>query len=151
MASLRAQWVRYRAESYAKWQKDTFLGDEEMDEIFRGCGGPYTRHDHTSSWCGIFATHLLRLEKGEVYWPIGGPIKIYGSNIVRIDDHHGLDEGDVAWAPNHYFIIVMPPGDSGVPLAIHGNYAHAGPVHQIFYGHYAKFPVSSIKCYWRIS
>jgi hypothetical protein len=150
MASVRAQWVRYYAECEMNFQTgQRTVGSADMDRYFIMCGGPYTAHDHSSSWCGIFATYVMRQAGVDVCWKMSKGIQL-GSNVELIMGNSGLDQGDVVWAtPNHYFIIMWPPGDSGVPWAIHGNYGGAGANHVMFYGFHPKYPVSSIKQYYR--
>jgi len=89
-----------------------------------GCAGGY---DPTTHWCGIYATHFLRLADVRCHWERGnGIIDDSGGEDLEIvygpDAQKGLKFGDVlVREPEHHHIIVFGEVEAGPIRCIEGN------------------------------
>jgi len=123
--------------------KHRYVSQTELNQYFSECGGIWKQADRTTSWCGIFATYLLRKAGAQVKWEVARgifnhPTDIYEPTnfIQRINGNAGLSVGDIAvrGKSNHHFIVLDPPDAAGNINCIEGNYGgvtspelHQGP------------------------
>lgn len=132
---------------------------EELNAYFAGCGGPWKKADTTTSWCGIFATYLLRKAGAKVRWVMSrGIYNLTGNensegdmNVYYISGNKGITIGDIAVRDksNHHFIVLNPPDEEDIFECVEGNYGGVGNpwLHQ---GKNDKNKVSRVNYYYRV-
>jgi hypothetical protein len=148
---------------YQRWEiewcaKSEMLSDYEyhrptpmqLTNYFTGCGGSYNGYKPTLSWCGIFATYILRQAGIRVQWQ-SHIVIVSPYDLELVYSREGMDIGDVAVSNNHYFIVMEKVAykQPVPPLAVHGNYGGVGNP-QMYYGRHWGHPLSSVQCYYRI-
>jgi hypothetical protein len=121
---------------------------DDLKRYFTGCGGPWTAFDNNTSWCGIFATYVLRRANLHVSWRMGHGI----DGMTRVDGNEGLSIGDVAvrGAANNHHFIVLDDTPSGIIDAVEGNYGGVGNP-WLHHGHNPKNNLSSVIYYYDLS
>lgn len=127
--------------------------ESELDNYFTGCGSAFTQYDRTVSWCGIFATYILRKTGLRVKWRIGKGIENEPGcfDIQFVRGNAGVSTGDIAVRGTgyHHFILLEQPANQGAILAVDGN---AGGIEypQLRYDRWWKNSLSAINCYYKI-
>lgn len=131
----------------------------ELDKYFSECGGIWKKADTTTSWCGIFATYLLRKAGAKVLWSIGYGIHNQTGNenpegeifVQYVKGNQGITLGDIAvrGSGNHHFIVVGSPDSNGVFDCVEGNYGGIGDP-WLHYGKNYKNNISAVKHYYRV-
>jgi len=130
---------------------------EEMDKYFKGSGGfsGYSGNKGVS-WCGVFATYILRKVCTGVAWKGGKLVDLSpgGKNLKIVYGGAGLQAGDVAVRDskssvgNHHFIVLGAPTGEQI-TTVDGNYGGVN-VRRLFYGNHAKNKVGAVDGYYRL-
>lgn len=124
----------------------------ELDKYFSECGGPWEKADNITSWCGIFATYLLRKSGAEVKWVMGQGIHNESNSYVqRINSNEGICLGDIAVRGSHihHFIVTNSPDENGTFNCVEGNYGGVGNP-WLHHGKNYKNNIRSVDYYYRV-